>query len=239
MNKKLILPLSLVLLGLVCRFLFTGMGYIAYTLFFAAALIAILRFCSKAWIKRTVCALTALGLVYFIIVEVPIIRASSCDEDAQYDYLIVLGAAVHGDTPSLSLIERMSAARDYMADNPEAVAIVSGGQGSDENLSEAQAMFDWLTANGISAERIILEDKATSTLENLRYSFDIIRARGDDPASGVAVVTSEYHIYRAQLIARSLGVEVGAVAGHTTYAPIMINYFIRETFGVTYQWVFG
>ena len=84
-----------------------------------------------------------------------------------------------------------------------------------------------------------MEDKATSTLENLEYSFDIIRSRGDDPNESTAVVTREYHIYRAKLLARSLYVSVGSVAAHTTYAPIMLNYFLREAFGVTYQWIFG
>lgn len=238
MNKKLILPGVLVLLGLVLRFFFTGVGYIAYAMFFAAALIAIMHFCKKAWIKRTVCILTALGLAYLIVVEVPIVGAASGDGDKEYDYIIVLGAAVHGDTPSLSLVERMSAARDYMQAHPQTIAIVSGGQGSDENVSEAAAMTAWLTDNGIDKSRIIAEDKATSTLENLEYSFNIIRQRGDDPNDSCAVVTSEYHIYRAKLLAQSLDVSVGSVAARTTYVPIMINYFIREAFGVTYQLIF-
>lgn len=238
MNKKLILPGVLVLLGLVLRFFFTGVGYIAYAMFFAAALIAIMRFCKRTLIKRTVCILTALGIAYLVVIEVPIVGAASGDGDREYDYIIVLGAAVHGDTPSLSLVERMSAARDYMQAHPQTIAIVSGGQGSDENISEAAAMTAWLTANGIDKSRIIAEDKATSTLENLEYSFKIIRQRGDDPNYSCAVVTSEYHIYRAKLLAQSLDVSVGSVAAHTTYAPIMINYFIREAFGVTYQLVF-
>mgnify|MGYP000431034128 FL=1 len=238
MNKKLILPGVLVLLGLVLRFFFTGVGYIAYAMFFAAALIAITRFCKKAWIKRAVCILTALGLAYLIVIEVPIVGAASGDGDKEYDYIIVLGAAVHGDTPSLSLVERMSAARDYMQAHPQTIAIVSGGQGSDENVSEAAAMTAWLTDNGIDKSRIIAEDKATSTLENLEYSFNIIRQRGDDPNDSCAVVTSEYHIYRAKLLAQSLDVSVGSVAARTTYVPIMINYFIREAFGVTYQLIF-
>lgn len=238
MNKKLILPTALIAAALILRFFFTGVGYIAYSLLFAAAVIIIMRFCKKAWIKRSVCILTALGLVYFTAIEVPIVSAASGDGGEEYDYIIVLGAAVHGDTPSLSLVERMTAARDYMAEHPDTVAVVSGGQGDDENISEAAAMTAWLTDNGIDKSRIIAEDKATSTLENLEFSFRIIRERGDDPNGSCAVVTSEYHIYRAKLLARSLGVGVGSVAAHTTYVPIMVNYFIREAFGVTYQLVF-
>lgn len=239
MNRKLIAPCALLIAGLILRCFFTGVGYIAYALFFAAALAAILRFCRKTWIKRSVCILTAIGLVYLAAVEVPIIGASSGDGDREYDYIIVLGAAVHGDTPSLALVERLRAAADYMTEHPDTVAVVSGGQGDDENMSEAAAMYEWLTHNGIDGSRIISEDKSGSTLENLENSFAITRLRGDDPNTAAAVVTSEYHIYRAKLLAQSLGVSVGSVAAHTTYAPIMINYFLREAFGVTYQWVFG
>ncbi len=239
MNKKLFLPLALLLMGLILRFFFSGVGYIAYALFYAAALIALLRLSPKMRIKRTACILTAIGLVYLAAVEVPIVGAASGDGDREYDYIIVLGAAVHGDTPSLSLVERVSAAADYMKEHPDSTAIVSGGQGDDENISEAEAMYVWLMQNGIDKSRVILEDKSASTLENLENSFAIIRSRGDDPNTAAAVVTSEYHIYRAKLLAQSLGVSVGSVAAHTTYAPIMINYFLREAFGVTYQWVFG
>ncbi len=238
MNKRLVLPCALLLAGLILRFFFTGVGYIAYALFFTAALVGIMRFCPKAWIRRTVCVLTAIGLTYLAAVEVPIVGAASGDGDREYDYIIVLGAAVHGDTPSLSLVERVSAAADYMKEHPDTVAIVSGGQGDNENISEAEAMSVWLSQNGIDASRIIPEDKSTSTRENLENSFDIIRSRGGDPNTS-AVVTSEYHIYRAKLLAQSLGVSIGSLAAHTTYAPIMINYFLREAFGVTYQWVFG
>ena len=177
MSKRLMLPGALVLSGIVLRFFFTGVGYIAYAMFFAAALIAIMRFCKRAWIKRTVCILTALGLVYLVVIEVPIVGAASGDGDREYDYIIVLGAAVHGDTPSLSLVERMSAARDYMQTHPQTIAIVSGGQGSDENISEAEAMTAWLTDKGIDKSRIIAEDKATSTLENLENSFSAAMIR--------------------------------------------------------------
>lgn len=238
MNKKAVLPILLAVLGLALRFCFTGVGFIGYTLIFAAVVIFIVRFAKSKLLRRLVCILTAVGLVYFAAVEIPIIRASSGDGNTAYDYIIVLGAAVHGDTPSLSLIERMSAARDYLNEHGDTVAVVSGGQGTDENLSEAQAMYNWLTENGVEPDRIIIEDQSSSTRENLENSFRLIRSRDGDSAS-VAVVTSEYHIYRAKLIAASLGDEVGAVSARTTYFQIRLNYFIREAFGVTYQWMFG
>jgi uncharacterized SAM-binding protein YcdF (DUF218 family) len=111
--------------------------------------------------------------------------------------------------------------------------------GEGETITEAEAMRDWLLAHDIPAERILMEDKATSTMENLSYSFDLIRARGDDPDGNVAIVSSAYHLYRAKLMARNQGVEAVGVAAPWGYFFVMLNYFIREAFGVTHLWVFG
>ena len=236
--KKYVLPISLVIIGLILNVVFSGHDYIAYALYLAAALIVLLKSKFRR-LKRLVCILLAICLLYFIIVEIPIVRASSGDADFEADYIIVLGALVRGETPSLSMVERTQAALDYMNAHPDTLVIVSGGQGDMEDISEAEAMYKWLVDNGADADRILLEDKSTSTRENLENSFKIIRDRSDDPAKATAIVTSEYHIYRAKLIGRTLGVELGGISAHTTYLSVRLNYFIREAFGVTYQWLFG
>ena len=113
-------------------------------------------------------------------------------QDLERKYLVVLGAAVHGSTPSLSMTHRLEGALDYLEAYPESTAIVSGGQGVGEDISEAQAMYDWLTAHGVAPERVIMENKSTSTMENLEFSYNIIRERGDEPAGNVAIVSSGY-----------------------------------------------
>lgn len=218
--------------ALVLLFAFSGHDFIAYGLILLSALIVVFGLAGKT-LKRFITLILAMGLVYFAIIEIPIIDEASGDEDFDADYLIVLGAAVHGDTPSLSLVERLNAAKDYLTKHPSTVAIVSGGQGGGENVSEAQAMYDWLCANGIEPERIIMEDKATSTYENLKFSREIIDGRSDNAT--VAVVSSEYHLCRAKLIAKTLDMEIHTVPAHTTYFTVRLNYFIREAFGVTYQ----
>ena len=100
-------------------------------------------------------------------------------------------------------------------------------------------MFDWLTAHGIAAERVIMEPKATSTMENLQLSFDIIRSLGDEPDGNIAIVSSAYHLYRAKCMAKILGAEAAGVQGNMGYPVYMLNCYIREAFGVTHLWVFG
>lgn len=237
-RRNIMLTVFLLLIGAVLNFAFTGHDFIAYALYLIAALNVFYRLAGKTF-RRIVNILLALCLVYFCVVEVPIIKNAGGDTDTEAKYIIVLGAAVHGDVPSLSLLERMEAACDYLQSHPDTVAILSGGKGDGENLSEADAMFDWLCAQGIDESRLLIEDKSTSTKENLINSFEIIRSRGDEPDGSTAIVTSEYHIYRAKLIGRSLGVELAGVSAHTSYFTVRLNYFIREAFGVTYQWVFG
>ena len=100
-------------------------------------------------------------------------------------------------------------------------------------------MRKWLLDHGIAEERIMMEPKATSTQENLAFSFDLIRSRGDDPDGNVAIVSSAYHLFRAKSMARLQGVEAVGVAAPWGYPMVMLNYFIREAFGVTHLWVFG
>ena len=83
------------------------------------------------------------------------------------------------------------------------------------------------------------EPRATSTQENLEYSFALIRERGDEPDGKVAIVSSAYHLYRAKSMARLQGVGAAGVAAPWGYPLVMLNYFIREAFGVTHLWAFG
>ena len=228
----------LIAIALVLRFLLRGYGYWAYTLAFLACLIAAYHLLPTV-LWRILLVLTCIGLVYFCIVEIPIIKNARTDKDAERPYLIVLGAAVYGDQPSLTLVRRLEGALDYLEKYPESVAIVSGGMGPGETVTEAQAMHDWLRSRGIDEERIIQENKATSTKENLSFSFEKIRERGDSPEGNVAIVSSAYHLFRAKSMARLQGVDAAGVAAPWGFPMVMLNYFIREAFGVTHLWVFG
>ena len=232
----LIAPALLLAGGCVFRFALTAHDFIGYGLFFAAAVVIAYHFFSPR-LRKILTVLLILGVLGFAAVETPILAGAHTDAAEETDYIIVLGAGLHGDVPSLSLTDRLSAALDYTEAHPQAMVIVSGGQGAGENMTEAEAMAIWLEARGLDASRILREDRAASTEQNLEYSFALIRERGDDP-EGCAVVTAEYHLYRARLMARDMGVAVQGVAAHTSWPTLMVNYFLREAFAVVYYWIF-
>ena len=116
------------------------------------------------------------------------------------EYIIVLGAHVQGTRLTLALLERTRRALQYLEENPETKAVLSGGQGEGEDISEAQAMCNYLVEHGIDRERLILEGRSTSTTENLKFSLEII---GLDHSLGV--VTNNFHVFRGTAIGKKCG----------------------------------
>ena len=217
-------------------FALIGYKYIALLLAGMGTVILLYLFLPRK-LKIVLTVLLCAGTTLFIAAEVPVVLAARGDADVDADYLIVLGAGVNGTVPSLSLRDRLDAAAAYLQEHPDCVAIVSGGQGPGEDITEAEAMAGALLAAGISADRIWLEDQATSTEENLRFSFALI---GDTTGQTVAVLSSEYHLCRAKLLAQRQGLPtVYGVPARTTKPIMRLGYFIREAFGMAYIWVFG
>ena len=116
------------------------------------------------------------------------------------EYIIVLGVHVQGTRLTLALLERTRRALQYLEENPETKAVLSGGQGEGEDISEAQAMCNYLVEHGIDRERLILEGRSTSTTENLKFSLEII---GLDHSVGV--VTNNFHVFRGTAIGKKCG----------------------------------
>ena len=178
-----------------------------------------------SWI--VVCGLV-LGAAAFAVLEVPIVKGAASAEEPEAPYLIVLGAGVNGTEPSYILEKRLVATLDYMESYPDAVAVVSGGQGPGEDITEAESMARWLTARGVSQERILLEECATSTMENIAYSLDLLRERGETEPIRAAIVTSDFHLYRAVWIAQYYGMEAVGWTAPTGRWDLTLNYFMRE-----------
>ncbi len=181
----------------------------------------------------------AAGLPLFLVAEIPVLRDARSDENTSAPYLIVCGAGVNGSTPSRSMTDRLRQALAWMDENPDSAVILSGGQGPGEDLSEARAMYDWLTAQGADPDRLLLEDQSATSYENLQNSLALIGSQGGDPAGKVAILSSEYHLHRLGWMAERLGCQPVLVAAPTTKASLFINYAIREALAMWKIWIFG
>lgn len=211
---------------------------------------AVLFFLSVFWSRffRFVCghrtvriaciaALTAAVLLAVLAAVISIFMISAANRPPDGDTtVIVLGCKVRGEEPSLMLRQRIMAAYRYLDQNPSAMCIVSGGQGADELISEAESMKRVLVEHGISEDRIILEDRSTGTDENIRFSLEKMNEYGI--SGSVTIVTNEFHQLRAKLIADKYGLESYSVSARTSLW-LLPTYWLREWFGVCYQIVFG
>lgn len=185
--------------------------------------------------KVTMIVILLIGAGCFLAAEIPVLMDCRSAADTAAPHLIVCGAGVHGSVPSRSLTDRLRAALDWLQANPDADAVLSGCQGPGEDLSEAQAMFDWLAERGVDPARLILEDRATDSYENIQYSLALL---GPDPGR-VAILSSEYHLHRLGYMAEKLGCEPVPVAARTSNPVMFLNYAVREAFAMWKLWVFG
>lgn len=238
----------LALLGLVIRFCCPGYDMTGYAFLGIAALIPayhildLIQLHHRTLGKGLRMIATAVLILFFTAVSITgiiIVSSARGTEHPDSEYLVVLGAGVNGTVPSRSLRERLDGAYDYLIRYPENIAIVSGGQGSGEDITEAQCMYDYLVGRGISPERIWMEPKATNTLENLRFSLDVIEEKTGSRPSRIAIVSSEYHLHRAGIFARWLELDADLVPAKTVVPPLRWNYYLREVFAVWYYSLFG
>lgn len=179
-----------------------------------------------------VTAVLILGVLVVGITEAVIIRASFGNPEMSVDYVVVLGAKVNRDGPSVSLWDRICAAYTYLDEHPGVTAVLSGGQGTDEPITEAECMYRELVELGIDPERLWLEENATSTWENLNLSLDLIEEKTGRRPQRLGVLSSEYHLFRASLFARACGVEFVGIPARTSRLPQKVNHFMREAAGV-------
>lgn len=176
----------------------------------------------------------AIMLILAVIISVFMIKAAN-NPPEKSSVVIVLGCRVKNGGPSLMLAKRINAAYDYLCENPDACAVLSGGQGADEAISEAQCMYNELVKKGIAPERLYMEDKSTNTYENIRFSSEMMRKNG--LSGDVTIVTSEFHQCRAQIIAKKQGIKAYGISAHTALF-LLPTYWIRDCLGVAYETVF-
>ena len=168
-------------------------------------------------------------IVFFIAVESRIVGSMTATAPKDLEYVIVLGAGLRGTEPKNPLKTRISTAAKYLDDNPGTIAIASGGQGKDEQISEAECIRRKLTEDyGIANERIILEEMSSDTEENLAFCLDVI----GDPNASVGIISNGFHEYRAMMIADHTGYKNAYPIPAKTLFPVGLHYTVREFFGV-------
>lgn len=187
------------------------------------------------WARRALLGLFGVGLALFAALEAAVIHgARTEDVPPGVSCVLILGAGVNGTEPSLILETRLEAALSFLEERPEAMVIVSGGQGAGEDISEAACMARWLTARGVAEERILPEDRSTNTRENFAYSTALMESAGLASPAGFAFVTSDFHVARAKVLAGGAGVYgiAASLPPGPYYMALRVNYFTREAFAL-------
>lgn len=221
------------------RFLiaFTGIVLIVMTIIFGFTfgMLCLWGFAFSAWVvwwvkHKVMTMLYVLGLCSGLALMLLISTEfnSTVPEDVAIDYVLILGAGLNGKEISKRLEGRLEQGYTYLSQHPESKVVLSGGQGPDEEISEAKAMGLYLISKGIEKDRIIYEDASTSTLENFIYSKKIIEKTANLSESKVLIVTSDYHMYRAKMIAKTLGYQCYGLTSKNSFM-VKINYVLRES----------
>lgn len=179
------------------------------------------------WLRIIFVAIISVAILFSCFL---IIYGKTDNTTYKEDAVVVLGAAIHGKTPSRTLKHRLDVAVKYHQKNPDALIVVSGGQGLQEDISEAEAMKTYLIEKGVNPLVIIKEDKATSTYENFIYSKNILDTRLELDYTA-CFITNEYHILRASLCAKRAGITATHSHSDTTLS-YLIPGVLRECLAV-------
>lgn len=242
----------LLILTIVLKPIFPHVGFLLYFLTFSGLCCIIygllLYFESKQnkplHLTAFILRITALSLIaVFVISMVPIqfkIISGMKDNEERCDYVFVLGAGLINDKPTSTLVLRLERAIDYIEKYPDTKIILCGGMAQSYNISEADAMLAYLENRGVDTANIILEDKSTDTSENVKYGIEIIKNEGGDITKDrIGVVTSNYHIYRSEMIMQKAGISniCTLVANTPPYFFITLSSHLREYFSVILEYL--
>lgn len=228
------LELAMAVIFLILAYLFRDNFALALicVVAFAVMMLRMMDLKKHVILRRALLACTVLLIVSFIIIESFVLSGFRTDDRAvtDVDYVVILGSGLKGTQLSLTLKERLDASLPYVNQHPKTPIIVSGGQGPGEDITESAAMKKYLLSRGIAEDRIKLENKSTSTRENLIFSRALMQgSEGNRPK--IMIVTSDYHMFRAKYIAGTLGYEAHGISAESPLYLKPIN-MIREYLAV-------
>ena len=190
---------------------------------------------------KAVVALILAGVLTFASCLWVVLAEGHSDMRSEPDTMIVLGCMVYEWGPSILLQDRLNTALDYLEDHPDTTVVVSGGQGADEHISEAQAMHDYLVEHGFPSEQILLEDQSTNTYENLSFSNHLIAEHGIDVTDDIVVVSNDFHLARVRMLFKRVtggDYHLYTLAAPTSHLPSRIKMYIREPLALIKSFLF-
>ncbi len=175
--------------------------------------------------------------ISFVVLTSVILTSAISQSNEKVDSVIVLGAGLKGDKPTLVLQERLNYTIDYLNNNTDAIAVVSGGQGVGEVITEAEGMKRYLIEHGISENRIIKEEKSTSTYENMIFSKKVYEETIGKKLDKVMIITNDFHMLRSKHLARRVGLEPYGISSGTPWY-IYPNVLLREYLAIFKSLIF-
>lgn len=190
------------------------------------------------WILISVASVVAAGGLLFMVLFSCVLSKMDAYPEQKADYVIVLGAQIRGENITRSLKYRLEAAYEYYRENPDCMIVVSGGQGEGENISEALAMQRYLVGKGVPEDKIIMEDKSTSTNENLKFSYEIIKSRGDENVN-IVICSNDFHIFRALKLAERIGIEKPEGLASKSDEILHFSYIVRDSLAIFKELLLG
>lgn len=178
-----------------------------------------------------------LTLIFFVIIESLIIYNGNKTDSEKVDYLVVLGAGLWGDTPSLALQERLEESIKFINENPNIKVVLSGGQGPGETITEAEGMRRYLVSKGVNENILIKEEESKSTKENMQFTKKLLKNIDGRDNLSIKIVTNNFHMFRAKLIARNNGF-IAYGQPSELFTPLIPMYYSRECLAVIKTLIF-
>lgn len=185
--------------------------------------------------RVTALAVLGGGLACFVAVECFIVSGFFAEGSGNLPYIVVLGAQMKENGPSVALAKRLDRAYEYLQENPYTFCVLSGGKGENEPVSEAEGMYAYLVEKGIGADRLILEDSSRNTVQNIKNSRELI----PDGIENIGIVTSNFHVFRGVRLAKANGFSEAEGIAAPSGVYFLPNNMLREFFGVMKDWLFG
>lgn len=182
------------------------------------------------WVRVLLALVLACILAFSALLGV-VLRGSHDQVQGEPQIMVILGCQVKSWGPSILLQDRLDKALDYLEEHPGMTVVVSGGQGPDEPTSEAQAMYDYLVANGVEEEQILQEDQSHNTVQNLQYTKQLLEDKGCDVTADVVVVSNGFHLTRVRMLwQRVWGSDdnLSTLAAPSSHVPSRLKMYIRE-----------